>query len=78
MKPPASVAYLLIWYADLRGSNPRGWHYEPLSYSEIDAYSRMFRLRIDPFEILALRQLDQVWMKAQPEPEKPTNRGGRR
>ncbi len=69
-KPPAEYAHLLLWYFELRNANPRGWRFEPIAHSEIEAYGRLYDLGIMPHEVAELRHLDALWMSVQPEPER--------
>lgn len=67
--PPEELSHLLVWYYELRRRNPRGWRFEPIAFSEIEAYGRLFELDMDPFDIDMLARLDDIWQSVQPEPE---------
>lgn len=73
-KPPPRLAYLLVWYWDLRRANLRGWRFEPIPHSEIESFGRLYRLDMTPFDVSQLRALDGIWQSVQPEPEKPKDR----
>lgn len=60
---------MLQWYEELRGSNSRGWHFEPISYSEILAYKTLHELEMDGIDVSLLIVLDGLWMKTQPKPK---------
>lgn len=66
--------HLMKWYDELRGANPHGMHFEPITHSEILAYKTLHDLPMDSFDVEMLRRLDVVWMNAQPKPEKPKGR----
>jgi hypothetical protein len=70
-KPPAELRYLLAWYNEIRGRNPRGMHVEPVPISEMLAYSTAYQILIEPWEIDVLCRLDGVWLECVPKPEKP-------
>jgi len=42
----------------------------PISYAEIEAYSRLMKLRITPFETTLLRHLDMAALASAPKPKK--------
>lgn len=43
----------------------------PISYTEIDSYARLMRVRITPFEARLIRHIDDIGLKqAQPRPSK--------
>lgn len=68
--PPDELGYLLFWYWELRGANPRGWRFEPIPHTEILAYGLLHGLEITSFDTGVLRRLDGIWQECQPEPEK--------
>ena len=70
-KIPDELAYLLLWYTEIRSAQSRGWRFEPVSYSEILAYRTLHQLDMTGWDVIILRRLDMVWQTAQPEPEKP-------
>lgn len=70
-QPPEELAYLLLWYWELRGANPRGWRFEPMAFTEILAYRELHALPMTSWDVGELRALDGIWQEVQPEPEKP-------
>ena len=69
-KPPEDLAYLLNWYREIRARNPRGMRAEPVPMSEILAYSTLYRLDIEDWEVDVVCRLDQTWQTCLPEPDK--------
>lgn len=69
--PDPIFAHVLVWYLELRAANSRGWRFEPISFSEIQAYRDLFGLKMSISDVDLLRRLDNVWQSVQPEPEKP-------
>jgi hypothetical protein len=68
--PDFPEEYTFAWssFFDLnssRGSN--GFGSNPISYSEIDAYTRLTRKVLLPYEIAAIQILDNCFLKAQNE-----------
>lgn len=66
VKPPEEFAHILFWYGELRGANPYGFRFEPLSHTEILAYKTLYELEMDGLDVELLRRVDGIWMKAQP------------
>ncbi len=67
--PPPELAYLAVWYEELRAGMPRGMHHEPLSHAEIYAYRELYGLEMDAFDIETLRVVDTIWRKCLPKPD---------
>jgi len=60
---PAACAYVWTWFCELHAA--RGYHQagpNPISYAELDAWARLTGRRLTPWEVAALRTLDQAWM----------------
>lgn len=47
-----------------RARSANGFGYNPIAYVEIDAWSRLMQLRLDPWEIEALRALDDAFIES--------------
>lgn len=45
-----------------RGSN--GWGPNPISWSDMDAYCRLSGVALDPWEVEAIRAIDDVYFEA--------------
>lgn len=67
IKTPEDLAYLLVWYDDLRNGTMAGMGHNPIQYSEIEAYGRLYRLDIDAFDVEMLRMIDGVWFECLPK-----------
>lgn len=60
---PAELGYLWDWFLSLhiaRRYNEAGP--QPIGYAEIDAWARLTRTPIAPWEVEALRSLDMTWL----------------
>lgn len=75
--PPAELAHVLLWYLELRRQAARGFRFEPIQFDQITHYRDLFALDMGPWEIDLLLEIDVIWQKAQPEPEKPGAGPGR-
>lgn len=67
-EPPDQVEYLWRWFGEIslaRGSS--GWGPLPISYMEIDAWSRLTSTVLEPWEVDAIRRLDMIYLSAQAE-----------
>jgi hypothetical protein len=63
---PASLSYL--WSIFLRISNRRGQP-GPLLWSEIDAFLRVSKVRLAPWEIEVIEELDRLYVNAGKAPD---------
>jgi len=64
-----------LWGAFLSLSKARtgnGFGPNPLPYGEIDAWCRLMQTRLDPWEVDALRRLDDAYLEAAIEEPKKT------
>ncbi|MBY0431698.1 MAG: hypothetical protein K2Q10_10910 [Rhodospirillales bacterium] len=60
---PPQVEHLWSWYAELEsGRGGSGFGPQPLSYADIDAWARLMSVRPSPWEVLALRRIDILWL----------------
>lgn len=55
---------------ELSATRAAGWGFSPISFTEIDAYQRVMRVAIRPFEAVLIRALDRVAMRHVPGPKK--------
>ena len=55
---PLDTAHIWGWFQDLNAARSSGMAANPLSFTEIDAYCRLNRLVMSPWEIGLLRQVD--------------------
>ncbi len=69
-KPPefdGRLAYLLTWYREIRGKQQRGFHHEPIAFTEILAYFTLYQIEWDAFDVETLGLLDDVWRNSLPK-----------
>lgn len=65
-KPNVPEAGLLLWRAFVDLSNARssnGYGANPLGYAEIEAYTRIHRLPLQPHHVAILRLMDDAWLE---------------
>lgn len=58
---PEQIGYLWHWFVDLSDWRVVGEAVNALSHQEIEAWARLFRVDISPFEVDVLRKLDRVY-----------------
>ncbi len=58
------------WFLDLFNSNGVGFGPFRIEFQEIEAYARITRITIEPWQALLIRDLCEVYMQAQDEKEK--------
>jgi len=65
---PESYAYCLDWFDVLsRTRSSNGFGQNPISYAEIDAWSRLTNIELTPVEVSAIMQLDSAYLNIQAE-----------
>jgi hypothetical protein len=65
---PDAMVYLWIWFCELdagRGGN--GFGLNPLSYSEIQAWTQLKRVDLAPWEVEAIKRIDSVRIRVSQE-----------
>lgn len=73
MPPPSATAYLWSWFHELSSQRQSGMNGPlPLTYQEIEAWSKLSRIRLAPWEVSVLRRLDAAWMVFIASPNAPT------
>lgn len=61
---PEELAYLWQYYRRLRGrKGGNGFSVSPIEWPDIQAFRDMTRKRIDPWEVEALEDIDDVFLK---------------
>lgn len=69
------MAHVWSWFLELRRSVGGGYGIVPISYSEIDAYSRLMRVQMSPFEVRLIRLVDEACVAASSKkPNEPTGK----
>jgi hypothetical protein len=62
---PLHDAYLFAIFQELNASrSSNGFGYNPLSYTEIDAYRRMTGQMLNPWQVKMLMRIDQIFLAA--------------
>lgn len=65
---PHTLAYVWDWFLDLNSSRQHTMEGEaPISYLEIDAWIRVTRVEVSPWEVALIRRLDKVRFKQKKE-----------
>lgn len=76
---PAALAYLLDAFAELTAARGSGFGSpQPISWSDMAAWSRLTGQPLAPWEAQALRALDLAWLGAWSAAQPKTPPGGRR
>jgi hypothetical protein len=60
---PIELEYIWIWFKRIGLGRQRGMSLCPLSYSEILAWSTLYRIRLKPFEVDAIKALDSAYIE---------------
>jgi hypothetical protein len=65
---PENYAYCLAWFDELhRTRSNSGFGQNPISYAEIDAWSRLTNIELTPLEVSAIMRLDSAYLNIQAE-----------
>jgi len=65
---PENYAYCLAWFDELsRTRSSNGFGQNPISYAEIDAWSRLTNIELTPLEVSAIMRLDSAYLNIQAE-----------
>ena len=59
---PELAGYLMEWVYQLHQSRSMGMAMNPISYMEIEAWSRLTRNRPQPWEVTALKAIDTAYL----------------
>lgn len=54
------MEHIWEWFLDLSLARPVGYGPTPISFSEIEAYSRLMGVEITPWEVEQLRRIDRL------------------
>lgn len=65
--PNFAVGYLLDYFYQLNLSRQCGMVLNPLLYSEIEAWQRLYRIELDIWEIDTIKRLDYLFLSQQSE-----------
>jgi len=61
---PESAAYILQWFYDLSSTRTVGMALNPISFTEIDAWSRLTGNKPSIWEVSAIKQLDTAFLQS--------------
>lgn len=61
--PPYELEYLWSMFIDLCTGRTGGLGPNPLQWTDIDAYSRVYGITFQHWELKAIKLLDALWMK---------------
>ena len=68
---PELTAYLWGYYQELHRRRVNyGWGHVPLSFSEVEAWARLTKRKLDPWELSALLDIDAVYLASIAKPAK--------
>lgn len=68
-RPPAGD-YLWGWFLELHRVRGGGMGPAPITFQDLEAWARMRALRLAPWEVEVIQDLDTTWMNAQAEATK--------
>lgn len=58
-KPPKLLGYLWVWFCELSSARTsNGYRLNPITFPEIDAWTRLMGVRPTPWETSVLRRMD--------------------
>lgn len=57
---PEAMYYLWDWFIKLHNQRQSGMGENPISWTEIDSFCRLMRVRLDPWEVEVILQLDMT------------------
>lgn len=67
-KVPDAISYLWDWFLELHGARRSGVNgLEPISYSDIDAWSRLTHRHPTPDEVASLLRIDSAYRNPEPQ-----------
>lgn len=65
--PNEAVAYLLGYFQQLSTARQCGMSLNPLTFTEIEAWGRLYKMKLDSWEIDVIKQLDLIYLNTQME-----------
>lgn len=60
---PTEVAYLWLFWCELHAARGCGMQQNPISWPDIDAFSRVTKERLEPWEARAIRAVDDAYYR---------------
>ena len=67
---PDCIAHVWLWFCQLSPKRAVGMAAGPIASLEIEAWARLHRIEMTPFEVTALEALDTVYLQAQAKEQK--------
>jgi hypothetical protein len=61
---PSCAAHIWGWFQQLTGKRTAGMSINPITYSDIDAWSRLYGIRPKAWELDALSAIDAAFMNS--------------
>lgn len=68
---PPELRHLWQTFLELHRARPAGFGPSPICFAEIDAWQRLKRWPLEPWEVEAIRKLDDLWLEAQRDDAAP-------
>lgn len=59
---PYETRHLWRWFCDISRARTAGWGVDPISWTDAWSYFRMLRIRPQPWEVEAIRALDDAFI----------------
>lgn len=71
---PADTSHIWYWFLDLDRARQVGMQANPIGFSDIAAYSSLMDISMQPWEVAAIRKVDDIALAAR---ARKTGRGGK-
>lgn len=71
-KLPHDLRYLWVAFIEMHRARQGGFGPLPISWSDILSYCTLMRMRLDPWEVEALRALDDAYLESVAEQQTTT------
>ncbi len=62
-EPPELVRYIWEWFWDMQRSRQSGFSANPLTFAEVESWSRLNNISILPWEVRAVREMDDELLR---------------
>lgn len=62
---PVEVEHVWDWYVELDSTRNSGFDIGPVTFAEIESWSRLMKIEVSPFEVQSLRAIDKAYIKFQ-------------
>lgn len=71
---PPGLEFIWETFIDLCNTRQNGFSANPITWAEMLAWSRLYRIRLDPFEVAAVKMLDLKWLSIVGAPDGNTGK----